>query len=132
MTNSVGNELSALRYWRCWFGLGAVLVALVVFLSLTNLSQAPITYWDKLDHLIAYGGLMGWFGQLFIRWRSRFVIAVALIALGVTMEFVQGATGYRHFDWLDACANMLGVMLGFGTLLLGADKILRWFESRVL
>lgn len=133
MTNSAGQEPGGLRFWRSWLCLGAGLVALVVFLSLTNLSQMPTTtLGDKVDHLLAYGVLMGWFGQLFIGWRSRFIVAAALVALGVAMEFLQGLTGYRYFEWLDACANVLGVLLGFGALALGADKILCRFERLVL
>jgi len=103
-------------------------------LSLANLyiPQLPSTLGDKVNHLIAYGVLMGWCGQLYTQVKERFLIAIALIGLGVAMELAQGLTFHRHFDLLDAVANGLGVFFGWLALALGADKILLWFERYVL
>jgi len=108
-----------------------VLVLLVVYLSLANLElpQVPSTVGDKINHLLAYGVLMGWFGQLLLDWRHRVLCALVLIALGISMEFLQGMTNYRFFEWQDALANSLGVLFGLAALMVGADKILLWFES---
>ena len=38
----------------------------------------------------------------------------AWIALGIALEFAQGATGYRSFEVADMAANSLGVLLGWG------------------
>jgi len=72
---------------------------------------------------------MGWFGQLLTDWRHRIPCALALILLGISMEFLQGMTSYRFFEWQDALANSLGVVFGLAALYFGADKILLWFES---
>jgi len=111
-----------------------VLVAVVVYLSLANIAipQVPSSIGDKINHLIAYSALMGWFGQLLIEWRHRMLAAVALVLLGITMEYCQGLTAYRVFEWQDALANSMGVVLGFIALSLGADRILVWFESRYI
>lgn len=128
------KESSGLQY-RCWWwavGLGLVLV--VVYLSLADIyvPQAPSTLGDKINHLIAYGVLCGWFGQLLHSWLSRMAMAFCLVMLGVLMELMQGLTLYRVFDLQDAVANTLGVLAGLLALTLGADNLLRWFEKRYL
>lgn len=126
--------MSGLRHWWRWCGLGIGIVLVVVYLSLADihLPQAPSTLGDKINHSIAYGALMGWFGQLFMSLRHRLLIACGLIVLGVTMEYLQGMTAYRFFDWRDAIANTLGVVVALLALSAGADKILRWFEKRTV
>ncbi len=123
---------SLLRKWWSLTGIG--LIFFVVYLSLAEiyLPQVPSTIGDKINHLIAYAVLMGWFGQLFTSKRSRIILACALVLLGVAMEVGQSMTTYRFFDWLDAVANSIGVMLGVIALASGADKILPWVERRLL
>ena len=75
---------------------------------------------------------MLWFGQLFRAHRSRIVVTLLLIVLGMAMEFVQAVLPYRFFDWFDMLANVAGVVLGACLLIIGADKLLAWFEARVL
>lgn len=123
-----------LRYRRIWQSTGVAMILLVVWLSLADiyLPQVPSSLGDKINHLFAYGVLMGWHGQFFIAMRQRVILAVGLILLGLSMEYLQGVTAYRHFDWVDACANAVGVLLGGLALYFGADRILRWFERAVL
>lgn len=123
---------AGLRFWRWWFAVGVVMTLVVVYLSLANihLPQVPSTIGDKINHLIAYGALMGWFGQLFCVKKSRWLLAFYLVLLGILMEYLQSRTGYRHLDLFDAAANTLGVLLGMLALHKGADNILLWFEGR--
>ena len=103
----------ALRFRRLWQGLGWMMVLIVVWLSLTPSPPQPpaVLSWDKADHFIAYGGLMYWFAQAFIRhWRWP----LFLIGLGVVLEVLQGWGGVRTFDPFDMLANILGVLLGYG------------------
>lgn len=125
---------SDLKYWNRWFFIGVGLVMLVICLSVTgfHLPQLPSTIGDKVNHLLAYGVLMGWFGQLFKQKRNRYFIATALVLLGVSMEFVQGTMSHRYFEWFDAGANTLGVLLAVVALVFGADGILRRFEELIL
>ena len=47
------------------------------------------------------------------------MLALSLIAMGIALELVQGAIGYRTYDLVDMGANSLGVLLGWaGALLL--------------
>lgn len=68
---------------------------------------------DKLEHGLSYALLSFWFCQVYLLIRSRVIVLVALIVLGVGLEFVQGWTGYRMFDIWDMAANSIGVLLGF-------------------
>jgi len=70
---------------RYWFIAGAGWLALVVYLSLANihLPQSSISWGDKVNHVVAYGFLMTWFGQLTRRSDLRAGIAIFLIAIGV-------------------------------------------------
>ena len=86
----------------------------IVWLSLTPSPRAlDIAYGDKLGHIAAYGLLMLWFTQLYVARRSRLAYAVVFVAMGVALEFLQGALGYRSYDIFDMYANTLGVALGW-------------------
>jgi len=94
---------------------GWLLAAAIVVLSLAP--QPPdldVPHGDKLGHIAAYSLLSFWFCWLYPARRSRLAYAAGWIAMGVALEFAQGATGYRHFDPADMAANSLGVLLGWG------------------
>ena len=88
--------------------------AAIVWLSL--IPQPPgvdMPQADKLGHLAAYGLLMLWFSLLHAARRARLAYAAGFMAMGVGLEFVQGALGYRSFERYDMAANTLGVLLGW-------------------
>lgn len=127
--------MSDLKYRRIWLCLGIGWVTLIVYLSVADLTlpQVPgFDFSDKLNHFLAYGFLMGWFGQLVKSWRSRWVFMAGLCVLGIAMEFVQGALPHRWFDVVDAAANTGGIVLAAVLLYAGADNILGWFEKTVI
>jgi VanZ family protein len=90
--------------------------AAIVWLSLTP-SPPPVevAYGDKLGHFAAYGLLMFWFAQLY---RVRVFYAAAFVAMGIGLEFLQGALGYRTYEVPDMVANTLGVALGWAAALI--------------
>ena len=94
--------------------IGWGMVVAVVVLSLMPIEVDLSEGRDKWSHLIAYGGLMFWFGWLYPKAMRQFQIALALIAMGVALEFLQRETGYRSFDLADMAANSVGVLLGWG------------------
>jgi VanZ family protein len=110
-------------------------MGILVWLYLTP--QPPelnVEQGDKVQHLAAYAVLCFWFVQLPRSGAGRWCNALALAGFGVTMEFVQLATGYRTFSLGDMAANTAGVALG---LLLGPphlpnvpDAIARRLASR--
>jgi glycopeptide antibiotics resistance protein len=67
---------------------------------------------------------MFWFAQLYQTTRARLAYAAGFIAMGISLEFVQRALGYRSFEVLDMLANSAGVLLGLGATLLLPRKLL--------
>lgn len=109
---AVSALIETLRLRPLWLAIGWGLVMLVIYLSLTP--QPPrldADYGDKVGHLLAYGVLMGWFSQLYSNRRRP--LALALFALGVVLELIQGMIGYREASLADAAANGLGVIAGW-------------------
>lgn len=94
---------------------GWLLAAAIVVLSLAPPPpDLDVPHGDKLGHIAAYSLLSFWFCWLYPSWRSRLAYAAGWIAMGVALEFAQGATGYRSFELADMAANSLGVLLGWG------------------
>lgn len=102
---------NGLAYPRVWQGIGWLMVAIVVWLSLVPQPPVPPEFlaWDKAQHFVAYAGLMFWFRQSFQpHWRWP----AFLIGLGIGLEYLQGLSGVRMLDPFDMLANSIGVLLG--------------------
>jgi VanZ family protein len=61
---------------------------------------------------------MFWFCQLYARRESRIAYALLWIGMGIGLEFVQGALGYRTYEVYDMYANTLGVLIGWAAALM--------------
>jgi VanZ family protein len=102
-----------LAYAPAWITASLLLLALVVWGSLMPGSDVPgPPDLDKLEHVSAYALLAVWFTGLVPR--SRYAaLAVALLGLGVLMEFLQQAMQLgRQADVLDVAANVVGIGAG--------------------
>jgi VanZ family protein len=94
------------------------MVCVVVWLSLTPAPpKVEFEQSDKVGHLLAYGVLMFWFAQLYMR-RTRFFYGVWFGAMGIVLEYLQHALGHRTLDVADMAANTLGVLAGWGGALM--------------
>ncbi len=104
-----------LKYRAVWLAIGWGLVGLVVYLSLTPHPPKTLTFEnaDKLEHALAYATLSFWLCQIYLSGKSRVALMVALVGMGVALEYVQGWTGSRSFDVLDMLADSVGVLLGW-------------------
>ena len=60
---------------------------------------------------------MFWFCLLYVRGSTRLAYAIGFIAMGVALEFVQRALGYRSFELLDMAADAVGVLAGWAVAL---------------
>ena len=126
------EKLQALRWTPLWQSTAWLLVAMVVYLSLAaDLPEIPGEGSDKYGHLIAYGVMMFWFAQIYGTLRTRIVIALGLVLLGVTLEFIQGHIGYRTFDYADMLSNAVGVILGWIAAPPRTPNVLSSIERRV-
>lgn len=110
---STGTDPGGLT--RAWIAVGWAGVVGVIVLSLipSPPELIPVEHGDKAEHVLAYGTLMFWFAQIYVRQPSRMVAAVLLVALGIGLEYVQGWTGWREFSHADMAADAVGVALGW-------------------
>jgi VanZ family protein len=120
-----------LKYRSAWLVGGGLLVALVVYLSLTPHPPVVMTFneSDKLEHCMAYAALSLWFCQIYVQTRQRVKVAVALIAMGITIEILQGLSGYRFFEYADMLANSVGVLAGFLLARTRLGRAFIWIEN---
>ena len=122
-----------LNYRAWWLTLGWLLVALVIYLSLMPQPPQPLDFdnGDKLEHASAYALLMTWFCQIYWSRGHRERLAVALVFIGVTLEILQGLTGYRTFDYADMLANTIGVVGGWTISLTRIKELLVSLDRRI-
>ena len=117
-----------LRWFGLWSAIGWLLILAVIYLSLTpHPIEIEVDQGDKLGHALAYLGMMIWFVQLYRR-RLHVWWGLGFVALGIALEYLQGWSGYRDFEYLDMVADAFGVAAGW---LLGgtaAARLLIGFE----
>jgi len=90
------------------------MVAATIGLSVMPSPPDPgFDHGDKLEHVVTYGALMFWFCQLHAAGRVQIAFAIGFIALGIGLEFVQGALAYRSYEEADMLANSIGVVAGW-------------------
>jgi VanZ family protein len=98
---------------RTGLAIGWAWVLAVIYLSLTpSPPKVDLEGGDKLGHFLAYAVLAFWFCQFYFH-KARAVYALGFVAMGIVLEFVQGALGYRSFELADMAANALGVAAGW-------------------
>ena len=105
-----------LRYRWLWLIIGYLMIAVVVYLSLTSNPvdvDTGLPYEDKLFHLLAYFALTFWFIQIYHIKHHVYMWAVVFICLGVLLEYLQGYDANRYSEFGDMIANTLGVMIAF-------------------
>ena len=107
-----------LAHAPAWIAASLLLLALVVWGSLMPGSDVPgPPDLDKLEHVSAYALLAVWFTGLVPRNRYA-TLAMALLGLGVLMEFLQRAMQLgRQADVLDVAANVVGIGAGIAIAL---------------
>jgi VanZ family protein len=120
-----------LRWLKLWLAVGWLLIATVIYLSLTPQPiEISMEEGDKIGHTLAYFSMMIWFAQLYQR-SLHGLWALGFIGLGVALEFLQGWSGFRNFEYLDMGADTAGVTAGW---LLGGTAmayVLTHMERRI-
>jgi VanZ family protein len=124
------SEAVPILKWRgLWLTIGWGFVGLVVYLSLTpDPPQTDVPHGMKIGHCLAYAWLMLWFAQIVRPAAQRRRIAWALAALGILLEFAQGLTDYRGFEFSDMVINAGGAVLGLVLARPPIDGVLAWIE----
>ncbi len=127
------RAMRPLRWWPLWLAIGILLLAAVLAGSLAPDPDRlmPIHLWDKTQHAGAYAVLAIWFGWVYQR-RYYVLVALGLVAYGVLIEFLQGASGYRMFDVSDMLADAIGVAIGLVIAATPMGHALVWLERRLV
>ncbi|MDZ7810162.1 MAG: VanZ family protein [Arhodomonas sp.] len=123
-----GPPARPLRYPWLWRGLALLLLAAVVWLSLTPSPPTPpaALSWDKAQHALAYVILAWSFGQVWPRSPAR--VAAGLIVIGVLIELAQAATSARVMEGGDVLANTVGVLGGTVLCHTPLGGVFHWVE----
>jgi VanZ family protein len=109
--------LLQLRHPKFWLALGWVMVFVVIGATLMPAKAVEVVLGglnDKIEHAIAYAGLMAWFGGMFRR-GAQLRVGAALVILGGVLELLQGLTPTRTPDITDLAADAVGVLLGLAS-----------------
>jgi len=127
------ESVGALNLKIFWYSLGWLLLATIVYLSLTPHPPQPLNFdgVDKVEHIIAYTALMAWFSQLQLNYRQRLRNAILFIVLGIGVEIVQGMGGVRQFEYADMLANCSGVVIGWLLSVLLGNATLRQVDKKL-
>ena len=123
--------LKPLRWPWLWLGLWIGAIVAVIVLSLVPPPDMDLPEGaDKVEHFIAYAAIAGSAVQLFASRRLLVWIGVAMVALGVGLEFAQDlATTSRTMDQGDAWADLFGVVAGLATALTPLRDLLLRLEG---
>jgi VanZ family protein len=116
-----------------WMPLGWFAVCFLIYLSLTP-SPPELPDWpfsDKMEHFLVYTCIMLWFGFIYLPGKKYLLLGLSLILLGVTLELLQGASGYRSMEVSDACFNALGVFAGWLLARTRLSSTLLWMERLI-
>lgn len=91
------------------------MVLVVVIMSLVPAPDisVPFPAKDKAVHLLAYFTLMSWFGCIYLPGKKYLLLGLVLLSMGIVLEFIQGMTSYRNFEYKDMMVNGLGIFLGW-------------------
>jgi len=128
----MSKPLASLRYRHLWLAIGWLMVLIVLLLSLMPKPPQPLHFGgaDKLEHVLAYFILMGWFTQIYHKARTRLWIAAGLIAMGIAIEILQPILAPRYFEWWDMLADTTGVLLAWALAGPRLSLLLSGFERR--
>lgn len=123
-----------MHYRKIWLTFGILYIGFIIAGSLLRVPDITILsfdYMDKLIHFSLYFILVGWFVQLYQKLSQRIIVLAAAILLGILIEYLQGMTAYRSFDYLDGVANSIGAVSAFLLAKTSFDSILSIIDSRL-
>lgn len=118
------QQRPALNHPVLWLLPALLWCAWLVYASLAPVPEGLNLPSDKLLHVIAYAVLVFLFGCV-LKPTAYIPLLLCAASLGMLLEYLQGLTPYRSFEWADGLANMLGAVLG---LLLVTTPIGRIYE----
>lgn len=118
------------RHPRSWLVIGwGLIIAAIIVCLLPGKSLPETGVSDKFEHFALYAFLMVWFAGLYPRNRY-FLIAGALLVLGIAIEVAQGAMHLgRTGDVRDVMANGIGIAIGLVLAFAGLGGWAQWIDG---
>lgn len=99
------------RYPWLWFLPGLLWALTLSYASLTPVPEAAPIASDKLLHFTAYFTLLFLLGS-WVTVKHLPIVVVYGAGMGMGLEYLQGLTDYRSFEWADGVANLCGAFAG--------------------
>ena len=128
----MASEVSPLRHRSLWIVCGAAFVAFVIYESVTPAPiDAPTLEGFKIGLILAYLWITFWFAQIWRAPGQRVATAIAFTLMGIALEYVQRATGYRHFAYADMWDDGIGAALGFALAFTVLGRALETIDRRL-
>ena len=124
-------HLTCLLLWKMLGGIFILAVITVCLIPMPDTSGG-IPQLDKVFHFLSFGGLTAWFLMLYRGPRTGLLIPLAVLALGLLIEALQGMTSYRSASGADAVADLLGIVLAAMFAVQPLSRSLQWVERRIL
>ncbi len=120
-----------MHYRSLWLILGFFYIGLIFAGSLLKIPDinTGMSHSDKAVHFLMYFILVGWFVQLYPKPDKRIHILIGAILLGMLIEYLQGMTSYRSFDFIDEIANSIGALSAFLLARTTFASLLATFDS---
>jgi hypothetical protein len=129
------DPMRPLRHLKFYVAFGLTYVTFIIYECLIPHPLQilpPFPHVDKLEHLVAFGLMMGWFGQLAVERRLRSRLALAFMALGGLIEILQGAMGLgRSMEFGDFVADAVGVLMAHWMTRQRGGLVLVWWERKM-
>jgi len=128
-----GPLLRPFRRPVLWVGLWLAAIAATIVVCLLPPPPMAVPHgFDKVEHVLGYAALSVGAVWLFAGMRGQCRAAAGLVALGVALEWAQGAlTATRMADPADALANAAGVLLGLAVSATPAAGWLARLDARL-
>lgn len=110
------------RNWAAWLWTFTILIA--CSLPGKSIPAAPMMGFDKIVHI---GLFWVWIILWLLATRGKVLFYILLgMAYGLALEFYQQLLPFdRSFDWWDAVADAVGVLLGYYFKILVIDRYLQ-------
>jgi len=122
--------MRSLRYGYWWLAGGLLLVAFVLYKTLSPPGGGSGLLNDKLAHFLAFAALMGWFSGV-VRPALFPYLALLLVAFGISIEILQSQLTYRSAEVADAMFDFAGVLVAWIIAAAGLDGWTQYIESRL-
>lgn len=123
----MSTRLHLLPLWLCMGLFGCVVLTYACLMP--HPPQVGISYFDKVEHFLAYLILAAWFAEVLPT--RPWQVFTGLVLFGLLIEVAQSMTGYRHPNVMDLVADTVGVVAGMLLARLGAMRWLDYIDCHV-